>query len=83
MLEKNAGAPGAEVVTFVEGNKGDSLHSRANRVVASAPVGLVAIAAGTNFGVEGVDGGDLRTVKGATSTRDGVSDREANPPAIC
>jgi len=80
-LEKNAGAPGAEVDGFVVGNKGDSLHSRAKRVVASAPVGLVASAAGTNCGVEEVDCGGLRRVKGATSISDGVSERDANPPA--
>ena len=58
MLEKKAGAPG--MVDGVELTKrGDSLHSRASRVVASRAVGLVFTCGGRKSGVVGDVGDSL------------------------
>ena len=60
--------------------RGDSLHSRARRVVASAPDGLTVIAEGNFAPLGGV--GDFMFVRGVVSIKEGVSDNAANPP-IC
>jgi len=84
MLEKKAGAPGMWVGLFVAREKrGDSLHSRARRVVASTLGGRrVGRELGRKRGVEGDGGGDLRFVRGEESINEGVSVNDAKPPII-
>jgi hypothetical protein len=61
-------------------NSGDSLHSRASRVAASAPARLVVIAEG-NLGPPG-EVGDLILVNGDVSINEGVSLSAAKPPFV-
>jgi hypothetical protein len=83
MLEKKAGAPGVvERPVVVRVKRGDSLHSRARRVVASTPASFVVMELERKRGVEGDDGGDFKFVNGEESINDGVSVKAANPPII-
>lgn len=80
MLEKNAGAPGTWAVEL-RVKRGDSLHSRANRVAASMGAGFdVFTVEVKNLGLVGEEI-DLFT-NGVSSINDGVSTNPANPPSI-
>jgi len=82
MLEKNAVGPGACEVFGARIKRGDSLHSRARRVVASTAADLSArVDVGENFGREGEDLGDLMFANGVESIKSGTSRRDAKPPA--
>lgn len=82
MLEKKAGAPGMWDGLVVERLKsGDSLHSRARRVVASRAGGsLVGREVGRKRGVEGDGGEDFKFVRDEESINEGVSVNDAKPP---
>ena len=62
--------------------RGDSLHSRARRLVASTPAKFVATELGRKRGAEGDVGGDFKFVNGEKSINEGVSIKDANPPTI-
>ena len=82
MLEKNAVGSGAWDVLGVRMKRGDSLHSRARRVVASTAMDLrERVDEGTNFGGDGGDLGDLMFANGVESIKSGTSRRDAKPPA--
>ena len=76
MLEKKAGAPGAWAFELLV-NKGDSLHSSANRVAASTDAGFVFIVEVKNLGLVGED---ALFDNGVESISAGVSVIPANPP---
>jgi hypothetical protein len=78
MLAKNAGAPGI-LVRELRVKRGDSLHSRASLVAASTPVRCALTAGVKNLVFEE---GDLISVNGVVSTKDGTSINEAKPPII-
>jgi hypothetical protein len=77
MLAKNAGAPGI-LVRELRVKRGDSLHSRASLVAASTPVRCAFTVGGKNLVFEG----DLISVNGVVSIKDGTSINEAKPPII-
>ena len=62
--------------------RGDSLHSRARRLVASTPANFVATELGRKRGADGDVGGDFKFVNGEESINEGVSVKDANPPNI-
>ena len=82
MLEKKAGAPGTwDGLVVGRVKSGDSLHSRARRVVASTAGGsLVGRELGRKRGVEWDREGDFKFVRDEESINDGVSVNDAKPP---
>ena len=62
--------------------RGDSLHSRARRLVASTPANCIATELGRKRGADGDVGGDFKFVNGEESINEGVSVKDANPPTI-